>query len=86
MTKPKSLTGTIHLPDARLNFHLSFDNNQKGKIELKGEEAKMIGHILNQALKLSPGLQELMVNFADYLKEAAEKAQEGDGDGQGHEK
>ena len=81
MSRPQSLTGVIHLPDAKLSFHLSFGNDQKGPTEIKGEEAKMIGHILNQTLKQSPELQELMVSFADYLKSAAEKAQKTGGQG-----
>lgn len=81
MKKPGSLTGIIHLPDARLNFHFTFGNDPEEMTELKGEEARMIGHILNQALKLSPELQELMVSFAEYIKSAAEKAKDGNGQG-----
>lgn len=86
MKQFKSLTGVIHLgvvqlPDVRLNFHLNFGNGKEESIELKGEESKMIGNILNQALRLSPEWQELLINFADYLKSAMEKAQQGNGDG-----
>jgi len=83
MRQPKSLTGVISLPDARLNFHLTFGDETKDTLEISGEETKIIGNILNQALRLSPEVQELLVKFADYIKDAAEKVRAGDGDGQG---
>lgn len=83
MKKTQSVTGVLHLPDARLTFHVNFGDDQNIAIDLKGAESQMIGHILNQALRLSPDLQELLVTFADYLKAAAEKARHGEGDGGG---
>ena len=79
MKRPGSLTGSIHLPDVQLNFHLSFGNDHKEVAEIKGEEAKIIGNVLNQALRFSPELQEVMSNFADYLESAVGKAREGGG-------
>ena len=70
MKIPKSLTATIHLPDARMDIHLSFDGNE-GAV-LTGDEAKKIGRILNSALDLSPELQELVIGFADYVRRTTE--------------
>ena len=71
---PKSLTGTIHLPDARLNFHLIFGEGET-KDQPEGEEAKLMGKILNQAVELSPELQELLVSFADHIHKVNNKGQ-----------
>ena len=71
MKIPKSLTATIHLPDVRLNLHLSFDGKE-GAV-LTGDEAKKIGRILDSALELSPELQELMLGFAEYIRRTTEK-------------
>jgi len=79
MKRPGSLTGVIHLPDVQMNFHMSFGDDHKEVVEIKGEEAKIICNVLNQALRFSPELQEVMSNFADYLESSVEKAREGDG-------
>lgn len=77
MKNPKSLTGTIHLPDARLSFHLSFDG--KGvEDDSEGDETRLLGSILDQAINLPPEMQELLIKFADYIREVVEKC------GQGH--
>lgn len=73
MMIPKSLTGTIHLPDARLNFHLSFSGKEtKNQSDFDGLES--MDRILNQASELSPELERLLIEFADYLKKRAEPA------------
>ncbi len=72
---PKSLTGVINLPDVRLNFHLSFDG-EKGGTEPRGEESKLLGRIFEQAVVLSPELQELMIDFAEFIKGVTEKAKQ----------
>ena len=78
MIKPKALTGVIRLPDASLNFHLSF--TQKEPVaEPVGEEAKIIGRILDQAFELSPEMQDILISFADDIKKATAKG------GQSHE-
>lgn len=72
---PKSLTGTIHLPDVRLNFHLNFAVKE-GATDLEGEEAELLNSIFEQCITLSPELQEILVNFADHIKKAAEKTRQ----------
>lgn len=67
-TKPKSVTGVIHLPKARLNFYLSFDDKESA--ETVGQEAEMIGRILEKAVDLSPRLREILGEFAEQLKQA----------------
>ncbi len=80
---PKSLSGVIHLPDARLNFHLSFEGQDGEKGEAKaapvGGEAKALGRILDQAVTSSPEVQELLIHFADYIKRTAKEKSEGQG-------
>ena len=67
--RPKSLTGVIHLPNVRLNFFLSFDD--KGtKAGVGGQEAEMIGRILEKAVDLSPELRDILDEFAEQLKKA----------------
>lgn len=77
MKNPKSLTGTIHLPDARLSFYLSFDG-KGGKDDSEDDETRLLGSILDQAVNLPPEMQELLIKFADTIREVAEKC------GQGH--
>lgn len=67
MTRPKSLTGVIQLPNARLNFHLSFDGKETEPCCV-GQEAKMMGRILEKTLELSPELQDIIIDFAEHLK------------------
>ena len=69
---PKSLTGVIHLPDVRLNFHVNFAG-KKGETDPQGEEAELLNSIFEQCISASPELQEILVNFADHIKKAAEK-------------
>ncbi len=76
MNKPKSLTGTIRLPDASLNFHLSFDG-KGGKTEPVDNSAETLGSILEKAVELSPEMQELLIKFADYIRKVAEKGNGG---------
>lgn len=69
MNLPKSLTGSIHLPDARMTFYLSFDQNgeKPASTAPEGDEAKIIGRILDKAMGASPELRDLLVSFADYI-------------------
>ncbi len=78
MNKPRSLTGVIRLPDASLNFHLSFDG-KGGKTEAVGvgNPAETLGSILEKAIDLSPEIQELLITFADYIRKVAEKGNGG---------
>ncbi len=71
MRKPKSLTGVFHLPDARLNFYLSFDDKPPND---KRGGATSIGRILDMTSELPPDLQDLLVTFADHIKASAKKA------------
>ena len=64
----KSVTGVLQMPECRLNFYLSFDET-----EPKGEDAKKIGRIMDQASDLSPEMQEVLIKFADFLEKHAEK-------------
>lgn len=68
ISKAKSLTGVIHLPKARLNFYLSFDDKESA--ETVGQEAEMIGRILEKAVDLSPRLRDILGEFAEHLKQA----------------
>ena len=63
MSSLKSITGVIHLPDVRINFHLGF-----GETEPQDGELAKMGNILEKAEKLSPEFQELLGKFADFLK------------------
>ena len=76
MTRPKFLTGVIHLPNARLNFDLSFDGKEPEPCCV-GQEAKMIGRILEKTVDLSPELQAIIIDFAEHLKQTT-----GDSSGQ----
>ena len=73
--RSKTLTGVIHLPDVRLNFNLYF-GGETGEKETPGEESKLLGRIFEQAVALSPELQELMVDFAEFIKGVTEKAKQ----------
>lgn len=66
----KSLTGVVNLPDARLNFHLSFNGEEPQSGE---KREKKTGSIMDEASKLPLDLQELLVDFAEYLAKKAEK-------------
>jgi len=68
MSTLRSVTGVLHLPEFRLNFYLSFNET-----EPKGEDAKKIGSIMDQASDLSPEMQEVLIKFADFLEKHAEK-------------
>lgn len=68
MSELRSVTGVLQLPDCRLNFYLSFDRTGP-----KGETAKKIGKIMDQASELSPEMKEVLIKFADFLEKHAEK-------------
>ena len=68
MRRLKSLTGVLRMPEIKVNFHLSFDEQ-----EPEGEEAKKIGRVLDQFSNLSPEMQEVIVEFAEFLEKKAEK-------------
>lgn len=64
----KSLTGVITLPDVRFNFYLSFDKKEEPENDgAKGDVAREVGQILDRASELSPDLQKLLVEFAEFL-------------------
>ncbi len=81
MRRLKSLTGVLHMPEIKVNFHLSFDEREPkgeeakntGEEEPKGEDAKKIGTILDQFSNLSPEIQEVIIEFAEFLEKKAEK-------------
>ena len=81
MRRLKSLTGVLHMPEIKVNFHLSFDEQMPegedakntGEEEPEGEEAKKIGRVLDQFSNLSPEMQEVIVEFAEFLEKKGEK-------------
>ena len=75
MRRLKSLTGVLHMPEIKVNFHLSFDEREPKGEEAKntGEDAKKIGTILDQFSNLSPEIQEIIIEFAEFLEHKAEK-------------
>ncbi len=86
MRRLKSLTGVLQMPEIKVNFYLSFDGREpegeeepKGEEaentseeEPKGEEAEKIGRVLDQFSNLSPKMQEIIVEFAEYLEKKQE--------------
>ena len=71
MAKVKSLGGVLTLPECKLNFYLTFDEK-----DLPSDEAQKISKILGQVSNLSPELQEILVDFAEYLEKRADKPAE----------
>jgi len=67
--RPKSLTGTIHLPNARCNFHFIFDAQESGEEESGGK----VGRIMDKASEVPVDLQEILADFAEFLAEKIEK-------------
>ncbi len=86
MRRLKSLTGVLHMPEIKVNFYLSFDGQEAegkeakntGEEEPEGEEARKMGRVLDQFSNLSPEMQEVIIEFAEFLEKKAEKP-----DGQG---
>jgi len=64
---PKSLTATIHV-----RFH--YKENETDPLEQGTTET--IAKILDEASDMDPGLQELLIKFANYLSQISQK-QEG---------
>jgi len=62
MSQLRSLTGVI-MPDGSIKFHLSFIEK-----EPKENELQRISGIIDNAQDLSPEMQEIMVEFAEYLQ------------------
>lgn len=60
MQTPKSLTATVHI-----RFHY---DETKSKPPSEGE-IELLNRLMDQATELEPKLQELLVKFADYIKE-----------------
>jgi len=73
MRRLKSLTGVLHMPEIKVNFHLIFGEREPEGEEAKntGEEAKKIGGVLDQFSNLSPEMQELIIEFAEFLEKKA---------------
>lgn len=57
---PKSLTATVHI---------RFDYPEPETSSVTEGQTEMMGTLLNYAADLDPELQELLIKFANYLKE-----------------
>ena len=81
MRSLKSLTGVLHMPEIKVNFYLSFAEQEPegkeakntGEEEPEGEEAKKIGRVLDQFSNLSPEIQEVIIEFAEFLEKKEKK-------------
>jgi hypothetical protein len=82
MSRLKSLTGVLHMPEIKVNFHVTFDEQMPeseeaknaGEEEPEGEEARKIGRVLDQFSNLSPQMQEIIVEFAEFLEKKGGKS------------
>jgi len=82
MRRLKSLTGVLHMPEIKVNFYLSFDEQEPegeeakntGEEEPEGKEAKKIGRVLDQFSNLSPEIQEVIIEFAEFLEKKEKKS------------
>lgn len=57
-----SLSGFVTLPELKLNFVINLNEE-----EPKRNESKVISRILDMASDLSPEMQEIIADFADFL-------------------
>ena len=82
MRSLKSLTGVLHMPEIKVNFYLSFDEQEPegkeakntGEEEPEGEEAKKIGRVLDQFSNLSPEMKDVIIEFAEFLEKKGGKS------------
>ncbi|MBA7703421.1 hypothetical protein ES703_112207 [subsurface metagenome] len=71
LQSPKSLTATIHV-----KFHYGeLTANPVGE-----SETELLNRILDQASQMDPSLQEILVNFVNYLNKLSEEGAEPGGD------
>ena len=61
LQSPKSLTATIHV-----RFHYKEEEEQQKPPDEDG--LQIINRLLDKAAELQPSLQDLLVRFADHLK------------------
>lgn len=57
---PKSLTAIVHV-----RFH----HNKESGSESWPSDLEMVGKILERASEMGPDMQEILVKFADYLRD-----------------
>jgi len=63
MPKTKSISGVLVLPETKLNFVLYLGEEE----EPKGADVNTISRILEKAYNLTPEMQVIIADFADYL-------------------
>jgi len=66
---PKSLTAIVHV-----KFHYK----ELGSKPVDQDEIEMLAKILDQGSELSPGMQEILLKFADYLNQNMKRDGGGD--------
>lgn len=65
----KSLTATIHLPDVNVHLFAQFEQKCGKTKQVEDNEIELLSRILDQASEASPELQEIILKFADYIKD-----------------
>jgi len=68
MSKITSVSGVLTSPEIKVNFVLYLNEG-----EPKGADDKVISRILNKASGLSPEMQKIIADFADFLAKIEEK-------------
>jgi len=65
----KSLTATVHLPDMDVHLFVQFEQKRGRTKPVVDSDIELLSKILDQASEAPQELQEMLLKFADYIKD-----------------